>query len=180
MSLGHLRHLWKARGRHGTHSPFVYAFIETVLRDNLPIPVVEKDKMAFPGLNYLLKTIRFLEIEHLVCFHPELLPLKHVMGSVFPDKNLFTVTNRTTTPPHTLMLADASRLHADELDYLKSQVQEPPFYLYFLLPHVKGSPFNNGKTFRDWKNYMVSLDFWNGLLLCRHTDFKQKQHFLLR
>lgn len=30
--LQYLRYRWRAQGRHGTHSPFVYGFVEAVLR----------------------------------------------------------------------------------------------------------------------------------------------------
>ena len=32
-TIQYLKYKWKAKGRHGTHSPFVYAFVEGVLRD---------------------------------------------------------------------------------------------------------------------------------------------------
>lgn len=31
-ALQYLRYRWRAQGRHGTHSPFVYGFVEEVLR----------------------------------------------------------------------------------------------------------------------------------------------------
>ena len=33
----YLKYRWKARGRHGTHSPFVYDFVEKVLMDKGPV-----------------------------------------------------------------------------------------------------------------------------------------------
>jgi len=41
----YLKYRWKAKGRHGTHSPFAYDFVESVLRDKKPI---EKSGFEFP------------------------------------------------------------------------------------------------------------------------------------
>lgn len=43
----YLKYRFKAKGRHGTHSPFVYAFVDQVLMDKSPVPFKEKLEAYF-------------------------------------------------------------------------------------------------------------------------------------
>lgn len=179
-SLDYLRYTWKAKGRHGTHSPFVYAFVEQVLRNKQPLPFFKREtEKAVPGLKYLIRTISYLGTETLVLFQPGLAPLQSIISAVHPRQKIITEKG-ITMPENTLVLIDASRLCPEELDYLEHWRSPDPFGLYFLNPHAAGSVFKKYERFHDWNDYPMSLDFWKGLLLFRHPDFKEKQHFFLR
>lgn len=45
----YIKYRWKAKGRHGTHSPFVYAFVEQVLRGPRPATVQPDIKKHLQG-----------------------------------------------------------------------------------------------------------------------------------
>ena len=44
----YLKYKWRAKGRHGIHSPFVYAFIENVIQDRNRITITSP--VEFPGI----------------------------------------------------------------------------------------------------------------------------------
>lgn len=50
---GRLRYAITARGRHGTHSPFIYGFVEQVLRNKVKISDDRVFNILFRILNYI-------------------------------------------------------------------------------------------------------------------------------
>lgn len=66
-----LKYNWQAKGRHGTHSPFVYSFIENVLLDKSDID--QASLVAYPSIalryeNLMNRTRVYFHLKNVVYF----------------------------------------------------------------------------------------------------------------
>lgn len=52
--LEYIKYHWKAKGRHGTHSPFIYKMVDECFR----VPIKDKDELAIKHLIYQLKSTK--------------------------------------------------------------------------------------------------------------------------
>lgn len=153
-------HRVKSKRLHGVHSPFVYAYAETVLNRIGPtIFQILFRPQAHIALRYLKESLFFLDpacisySESVPSMDPEpAIDRGERGGSMFPDAfvtGMEDITNITTLPDLTLIY----------------------------LPHRKS---NLWKEIIRSERFNLTMDMWFVGIAINHTSFLQKQHFDLR
>ncbi len=159
-----LKYKWKAMGRHGTHSPFVYAFIEQILHDYDMIP--KSYLISCPSLG-----LRFENILSRIAAH-------------YQFKNMLFLPARAADQPATN--ADMVIMDGKDASIWKTQLDA-------ILPLLKNESvvviqdIHSSKTHdQAWTglchhpDVRMSIDLYGmGLLLFRE-EFKVQQHFVLQ
>ena len=171
----YIRYRWYAKTRHGIHSPFVYDFIERVLK-NKPLPDspeggdTEKTtpNIVIPGINHHLPN-RYQKIANRI-------------AAVYSYKNIAVVAHETEEETFS---CDFVVLTA------KPKIWIRLFNLY--LPNLKPNSCiliaNIHKTWRHTSKWnricnhpkvKLSIDLYGMGLIFFKEDFKEKQKFVLR
>ncbi len=163
-AIEYLKYIWRAKGRHGTHSPFVYNFIEQILLSKGPI-----------------------ERDHIVVYPELALRYENLLSRIAQHFGYKTITDTTKSPGQLaatktnmlLMSASAPERWVAVLDESLHTLNDKSMVAVAGI-HQSEKHGSAWKTMCKKEQVKMSLDLYGiGLLLFRE-EFKVKQHFILK
>lgn len=176
----YLKYALKAKGRHGTHSPFVYLFVEEVLRK--PKSPIQSFKHLDKSNKILIRLISFLKVETLYTLSNSNIQQKEMIQMLFPKLDLKVVEaiNEIKLFDNALLLLDLNDLDYTSCTALKNIKNQANFSVFISAIHNQAKQQETWEQLRNLFNFPMSLDFWIGGLLIQDPSFKVKQHFVLK
>lgn len=169
-----LSYLLKAKGRHGTHSPYIYKFVEAALHENntltwdYPKDAGRKVRTLFRVLSYYSAGTQQLIISPAVMQrHAWLQHFNPVISA--PGQIVLT-------EPAILILGLEEMEQHKDVFFTKGISNMAGL----LLLHPGNPDYTLLEDYFQQECFNATIFTWNFSLLMNRPDFKRKQHFILR
>lgn len=167
--MNYLQYLLKAKGRHGTHSPFVYDFVEKALHPQrrYAYPVVVPDVAL---AHTLYRVLSFLPYTQLY-IDPAIASMSWV-GAALPEA-VYAIPEQV--PEDALLIVEAKQAATIIADGRKM-----PQSLKILVWHPQDKDAQLLNQLLENQLFNCTMFTWNFSVLIAHPDFKRKQRYVLR
>jgi hypothetical protein len=156
----YIKYSWKARGRHGTHSPFVYDFVEAVLQDRGNMVIA--DPVVYSGLSEGNSTLLNRIRQHYDYRSVRWLPDDHVA-----DADIVVMPTQEPLLWASLAKHNFQLLKRDSLVFVANI-------------HDTAVHTHEWNSMRKMPAVKMSIDLYGAGLLLFKEQFKEQQHFILK
>ena len=160
----YLKYRWKAKGRHGVHSPFVYGFIEQVLQNKDLIDkayIVEYPSLALRYENLISRIAAYNKYREILYLPPE------NEAIIKPHANMLLLREARPLQWPSLMKEYFYLLMNDSV-MIAVDIHKSP-------EHTKG-----WLLLRTDSKVRMSIDLYGLGVLFFKEEFKETQHFILK
>lgn len=173
------KHFFSAKGRHGTHSPFVYAFVEQVLRNKSKIVVKVSHGILTRGqCNHIARTVQYLKAAT-VYVEPFLLAS---IQSLLSNTNITVVSldfKDIQRAGEYCIIGDSSEQLAQNISNGLSSAA----IVYNIIVPINRKVSNHNAallSLKEQASIKMVLETWHVMFFSNNSDFKIKQFFKLR
>lgn len=162
----YLRYRWTAKGRHGTHSPFVYAFVEDMLLHTHNEDMLMKN---------MLQYFRFKNLSEYTLTPPA---QPTVVFTKVQDTGTLQKTSGLSFNRLCILNADPAPV-SKQLEQYVADMQ--PHDVLLIKPlHKTEAHTQRWNELKDDPRVKLSIDLFSMGLLFFRDEFKEKQHFVLK
>ncbi len=168
----------RARGRHGTHSPFVYAFVEQVMRAPVKAGLPVQTYMPRKAFHLLYKTIKHLAPDTVYTASEWFSALQLIGEALSINVVVMPAGGLPQSTVAGALICMSGR--EDELNLLPELLPAKALKILLIRPHASKKRFVIWNRLATLPEVSVSLDYWHLGLLVKDPAFKAKQHFCLR
>ncbi|RYD96538.1 MAG: hypothetical protein EOP54_13495 [Sphingobacteriales bacterium] len=168
-----LNYLLKAKGRHGTHSPYIYKFVADALHENTPARNYPKEVQGNKART-LFRVLSYLAEGQQLRVSPAVIQAHGWLQYFMP---VITDPGKRTITEQAFFI-----LSLEEIEWYKQALftKEMSSGSSFLVLHPGNPdyPLLEDCFKQEWFN--ATLFTWDFSVLMNRPDFKRKQHFILR